>query len=211
VDFGSVEQSSAIEKLVKVSYAGRTNWRIVDVRSASEHLEVELTETGRSGGRVDYDMLIRLKPEAPAGLVQEQLTVVSDDSRNQTIPLIVVGRVSAALEVNPSSWFLGTLDPGQSATRKLVLRGKQPFKIVSVKCEDQRFEIDRAGGDEKKALHVIPVTFKAGNTPGQVNATIEIETDMGTGVATKCLTTGTIREPNGDAKSDSKGAAKNEP
>ena len=52
---------------MNVSYAGREDWEITDVRSANEHFEVELQETLRSGGRVNYDMIVRLKADAPPG------------------------------------------------------------------------------------------------------------------------------------------------
>ena len=75
LNFGDVDQFALAEKHVSVAYAGRSDWHIVDVRSANPHLEVELEETRRRGGRVDYDMLVRLKNDAPAGFFQDQLTV----------------------------------------------------------------------------------------------------------------------------------------
>ena len=69
MNFGDVDQYQPAEQTIKVSYAGRSDWRIVDVRS-SDHLRIgaELVETQRSGGRVSYDMIVRLKPECRPGI-----------------------------------------------------------------------------------------------------------------------------------------------
>ncbi|MFV1964425.1 MAG: DUF1573 domain-containing protein [Pirellulaceae bacterium] len=194
VNFGDVRQSSTAEKSIQLHYAGRSDWRIIDVRSASDHFEVELTETQRSGGRVDYEMLVRLLPDAPAGYFQDQLTIISDDSLRQAIPLAINGHVVSPLTVSPASLFLGILDPGESVTKPLVVRGTEPFRVLKVYCADGGFKFAKPENEEK-TLHVVQVTFTAGDSPGKVAQTIEIETDLGSGVVTKSLATATVREP----------------
>lgn len=194
LDFGEVASAQPAEKTVKVSYAGRSTWHIVDVRSANEHVEVELTETQRSGGRVAYDMLVRLKPDFPPGFFQDQLTIVTDDQKRQTIPLTIRGNVASLLTVSPASLFLGSLEPGETVTKQLFVKGQQPFKVVNIKCGDKAFEF-KAPPDEKKTLHVISVTYKAGPASGRVSETIEIETDLGEGAKATCLATGSVKEP----------------
>ena len=61
VAFGEVEQGRGAERTVSVSYAGRSDWAIVDVRSANPSFEVELTDGPRNFGRVTYTMLVRIK------------------------------------------------------------------------------------------------------------------------------------------------------
>jgi hypothetical protein len=198
VDFGDVKQFSAAEKSVKLSYAGRSDWRIVDVRSANHHFEVELSETQRYGGRVGYDMLIRLLPDAPAGYFQDQLTIISDDAQRRTIPIAVNGHVVSPLTVSPASLFLGILNPGESVTKPLVVRGTEPFRVLRVTCPDGCFAFPDPP-DEEKTLHVLQVTYTAGESPGKVAQNIEIETDLGSGAVTKSLATATVRKP-GDSE-----------
>ena len=114
VNFGEIDQShSAEQRKVGVTYAGRSDWKIVDVRSAGQHFEVELKETGRQAGRVTYEMLVRLKDNAPAGFFQDQLTVLTDDQQLKSIPLMIQGSVVAPISVSPAALFLGVLEPGQ--------------------------------------------------------------------------------------------------
>lgn len=191
VDFGEVDQFSSAERSLDLTYAGRANWKVVDVRSGNDHFEVKLNETQRGGGKVAYRMNVRLKDDVPAGHFQDQLTIVTDDSRLKSFPLIVQGNVVSPLTVAPSSLFLGVLKPGQSVTKQLVVKGKKPFRILKVECEDGCFEF-KTPGDKQNPLHFIPVTFTA-DSAGKISETIKIETDLGSGAVTTCIATATVR------------------
>jgi hypothetical protein len=197
VDFGSIDQGEKSERKIYVSYAGRYDWRIEDVRSANRHFEVELTETRRSGGYINYEMLVRLKDDAPAGYISDQLTLVTSDTGSRTIPLPVEGRVVSSLSVSPAALSLGTVSPGETVKKQLVLRAKTPFKVVDVRCAggDDCFEFNKP--TEAKTLQFIPVTFTAGTQPGKVVQTIEITTDMGDAKAT-CVATANVRADGDD-------------
>ncbi len=65
VDFGTVDQGTAAEQNLQVTYAGRDDWRILDAKTADPWYEVEMTETARGNGRVAYDLLVRMTKEAP--------------------------------------------------------------------------------------------------------------------------------------------------
>jgi len=191
INFGSLEQGAGGEAQVKVTYAGRENWNIVDVRSANSNFEVELSEPKRSRGQVSYMMTVRLKEDAPAGFINDQLTIVSNDARNQMIPLQVEGKVASLLDVSPASLLVGMLEPGQKVTKQLVVKSKQKFKVKDVSCENGSFQFKLPSDDQAKTLHLIPVTFTASDEPGHFSAKIRIETDLG--YTAECLATGSIR------------------
>jgi hypothetical protein len=135
---GDVEQGTQSEQTITVTYRGAMNWQIADVRSANTYLEVELGEAVRQPGVVSYKMTVRLKPDAPAGILQDQLTLVTNDQRMPTVVLPVEARVTPPLSVNPSPLLFGTLSPGQSVTKQLVITGKQPFRVLSVLADTER-------------------------------------------------------------------------
>lgn len=192
INLGQLEQGVGGEAEVKVTYAGRNNWTITDIRSANPNFEVELSDPVRSRGQVVYVMKVHLKPDAPAGYINDQLTLVSDDARNATIPLQVEGRVMSLLDVSPAALLIGTLDPGQQVTKQLVVKSKQKFKVTEVKCEDEDcFRFKLPSSDQAKTLHLIPVTFTAGDEPGQFSTKICIETDLG--YKCECVASGSIR------------------
>ncbi|MCA9145414.1 MAG: DUF1573 domain-containing protein [Planctomycetaceae bacterium] len=195
VNFGEVEQYNAAEKKLTVTYAGRSDWKITDVRSANEHFEVELAEKERSGGRVAYDMIVRLTNGAPSGYFQDQLNIITDDSGSKSIPVLVQGSVVSPLTVSPASLILGTLEPGQIVKKQLIVRGNRPFRILRIECSDGCFSFDPPG-QEPKQLHFIPVTFTA-DASGVVSQSITIQTDLGNGAIASCVAAGTVRDSAG--------------
>lgn len=192
IDFGAIDQGQPANKKVTVNYAGKDNWQIVDVRSANSSLEVELNELQRGGGRVSYEMTVFLKPEMPEGFFQDQLVLVTNDTRGGGVPLMVEGRVVPGLTVSPASLFLGVLQPGQSVTKQLVVKGRHPFKILDMRSSDPRLAFDVS--NQEKSLHIVPVRFKAGEEAEKIVAAIEIDTSLGSGGKARCNATGTIAE-----------------
>jgi hypothetical protein len=192
VEFGSIDAGEIGEKKIGVSYAGRDDWEIVDVRSANRHFEVELAETYRGSGRVSYDMLVRLKPDAPVGYIYDQLVIVTNDGGARNISLPVEGQVASPMTVSPASLFLGVLKPGETVTKRLVVRSKKPFRIVHVDCSNASFVFEKPD-EESKPLHFVPVVFRAGDEPGNVVQKIKIETDLGSGLCAECVATATIK------------------
>ena len=195
VNFGDIELSQPGQRKIQVRHAGRNDWKIADVRSANKNFEVELTEVSRSGGQVVYDMLVRLKPDAPAGHFQDQLSVVTDDSQLKTIGLMVQGNVIPLVSVSPSSLFLGVLEPGQSVTKNLVVKAKEAFQVECIECDDNdKLQFKSPSPDEKRNVYVIPVTFTAGDAPGQFSQKITIKTSLKGGAECNCIATATIRK-----------------
>ncbi len=178
VQLGSVDQGVPAVAKVSVEYAGRRNWKILEVKSGNPHILAKAVETGRGGGRVSYDLLVRLDRNAPAGYLNEHLILITNDGRSKQLPVRVEGRVRPAITVSPASLFMGVLRPGKAVTRQLVVQGKKPFRIISVTCEDDSLQLQASTGDAVKSLHVIPVTFIAGQRPGKLAKTIRIETDL---------------------------------
>jgi len=179
VQFGSVDHGTEAQRSVTVTYAGRRDWRIVDVRSANSHLSVKMDETTRRSGQVAYKLLVRLDDHAPPGRLHDYLMLVTNDRKSPQIPLEVEGTVESGIMVSPASLFMGVLEPGEKATKQLVVRSKKPFRILSVTCDGASFEFDTSSETVPKPVHVIPVTFIAGQHPGKVLQTIRIETDLG--------------------------------
>ena len=202
IDFGSVPEGSPAEAKMRVSYAGNDQWRIQDVRSASEFLSVDLKELRRGGGRVDYEMSVKLKPGAPAGVLQEQLTLISNASSRKNAPLSVEGQIISPLAVSPASLFLGILQTGDETSKRLVIRSKEPFRILNINYDQECLEITKPSGDTAKKVYLLPVKFTA-IKPGKVARTIEIETDLN-GAKVTCIATAAVKEapPTEESKAE---------
>ena len=190
-EFGDVTEGESAERKVSVEYAGRGDWKITDVRSTNLNYKVSLQETHRDSERVGYELGIQLKNTAPSGFFNNELTLVSNDPASQPIRLPVQGYVRPSLTVSPKSLSLGDVELGQKVSKQLIVRSKQPFRIVNVNCEDESFRFRKP--DMVRKTHILPVTFTALGNPGKVAKRIEIETDLGAGTTVECLATATIK------------------
>jgi len=177
IRFESIDQGQTAEQQVRVTYAGRSDWKVTDVRGASDDVEVELTEKQRFQGRVAYDLLVRMKDTAPAGYFNEQLVLVTNDGSNPRIPLRVEGRVVPQISVAPEALRFGDVVQGAAVPMKVLVRGKKPFKITGVESPSGAFDFKT--DDASSARHVVEVTFAPTHDPGPVKETIHIATDLG--------------------------------
>lgn len=177
VQFGSVSQGTAMKQRVSVSYAGRDDWRIDRVESANPFLEGQVSEVSRGGGQVKYDLWVTLKADAPAGYIQDQLILTTNDVNQQSarVPVAVEGVISPAISVRPMPLFMGVIETGQPVSKPLVVQGKTPFRITAVRSSDPRFQCKLPEG--AKSVHLLPITFDAKNSSGKITGKIHIETD----------------------------------
>lgn len=184
VQFGSVAEGTALARKVTVSYAGRSDWEIEKAESPNPHLETKLTKAAVTpAGQVTYDIEVELRPDAPAGYLHEYLTLVTNDRRPQYshVPLAVEGEVVPALTVRPSPLLLGVLSVGETVTRQLVVQGKEPFRVVKVECSDPRLTCPVPQTKEAKSLHLLPVTFTAGDAAEKFSGKLLIQTTLNSG------------------------------
>ncbi|HEX3727848.1 MAG TPA: DUF1573 domain-containing protein [Pirellulales bacterium] len=189
IDLGTIDVGTTVEKKLQVTYAGREDWKILDVKTADPHFEVEISELARGGGKVAYELLIRLTDDAPVGYIKDQLLLVTNDARDRELPVDMQARIVSDITIHPSQLFLGIVHPGQKITKKLVIRGKKPFKILEVQCADKSFLFEMP--KEAKSVHLIPVVFTAGADPGRIDQKISILTDQGS-MAQVCTAIGEV-------------------
>ena len=168
VDFGTVDVGSAAEKRVAVNYAGRNNWSVLQAK-VPDGLEADAVETVRGQGQISYELSVRLGKHVPPGYLQQQILLVTNDAQNREIPVDVEGHVVSEISVNPSSLFMGVVQPGQHVKKQLIVRGKRPFKIIGVRCDDASFDI--VADTQTLALHQLAGRFHGRRQRGQDHPT----------------------------------------
>jgi len=181
LDLGNVDLGKEAEKKVRVTHLGATPWEIKDVRSLNSNFVVSLSRPLHTGTQSVYDLTLRLKPDTPAGDLKGQLLLVTSDARAQQIPIDVEGRVVAEVTVSPQLLALGTVQPGKSVTKNVVVRANRPFKVTGVECGPDGC-ITCPVKETPAPVHILPVTFQAGDAAGKVERQLRITTDLGAGV-----------------------------
>jgi hypothetical protein len=197
VEFGSVYQgTSDAERRVTISYAGRSDWRILRIETNNPNFEIRAGESGRSGGQVSYELWLRLKENTPVGYIKDQLVLVTNDlnTRTSRVPVPIEAIIVPGVTVRPSLLVLGVVTSGQSVTKHLVVQGRNPFRIVRVDSADGRFQCHVP--EAANTLHLVPVTFTASGTPGNVSQTLRIQTDGASGTPLEVVVQARIVMPD---------------
>lgn len=184
IDLGSVGQGNKATKSVTVSQRGRNNWRISKIKSNSDYVDVDFKETHRSFGASNYEISVTLKDNAPAGFLFGEVTLETNESNGTQIPIPFSGKVVPPIEVSPGTLTLGPLAAGEKVTKKILVKAKEPFKILDVSCVDNNFEV--TADDTKKAIHFLSVSYTPDETQNaKTECVLQIDTDLAPGGVVK--------------------------
>lgn len=190
VRYGDVDAGETREIPVKISYAGRPDWAITDVRGSSEHLEVRMDPVVRNGRSVTTTLRVRLKNTAPVGELMDELTVVTNDPQSGSFNLPVSVRIMPPVAVTPKLVSLGAISHGTKVKQRFVVRGKSSFGIETIECDDARFTFQVPEG--KKQMHVVPFEFAGGEQSGPFRQTVTVVTDLGERLSAELEITGEV-------------------
>ena len=193
LEFAKLSQGESLTKSAKVLYAGRNDWEIVDVRSNRSWLIPRVKETSRGGGRVNYEIEVTVREDAPTGFFQDEILVMTNDRSMPRIPLRVAGQVDSALTISPQAIALGSVKPGQTITQKLIVLGRQPFRIESIRAEGWQVDLDPSA-EAKKTHIVMPKFTPSDELRGPLKSTVLIKTAGDDAVTAKALLTADVRE-----------------
>ena len=193
IEFSKLNQGESVTKSSKVMYAGRNDWEVVDVRSNFPWLIPTLKEASRGGGRVNYEISVTVREDAPTGFFQDEVLVITNDRSMPRVPLKVAGQVDRALSISPQAIALGGIKPGQSVTQKMILLGREPFTIASIEAEGWLIEFTPA--TEPKKTHILMTKFTPHpDSMGPLKSTIRITTSGDQSVTAKALLTADVRD-----------------
>lgn len=167
VRFGNVDFGAGAEMTTKIAYAGRSDWKIVDVKIGCQDLTATLKEMSRRPGLVDYELTMKLSPNAKPQRIRDLVTLVTDDAASPHVPLMVEGVVVPEFAVSPESVAIRALSPGQTTTVRVVIRGKKPFIIEDINCTEMKDCFQVKLGDKPNVLHVVDIEFIAPEKPGR--------------------------------------------
>jgi hypothetical protein len=194
VRFGDVDVGTSKTVDLKISYAGRKDWKINDVRGDVECLEVRLDPVQRQGTLTNYTLHIKLTDKATVGDILDELVVVTNDDKNETFSLPVSGRIVPPVSITPALVALGDVGKGKSAQQRLIVRAKRPFSVSGVDCEDERFNF--AIPDGSRTVHVIPFTFtgqlQGESDNGKLQQKILVRTSLGEGMSAETTVSGRV-------------------
>jgi hypothetical protein len=143
VSFGVVPRGQTPTQTIEVEYAGVLDWKVLEVAKTDAPLEATFKETYRRPGQVGYSVSVTLKPDAPPGIVKEELLLKTNDPASPLVPVLVEATLQAPLSVSPSVVSLGSLKVGAPVTRRVMVKGNgNPFRIVAVEGQGGGVQAD---------------------------------------------------------------------
>lgn len=192
VEFGKIDQGDSIAKTSQVLYAGRDDWQIVDLRSNQPWLLPSLRQISRGGGRATYEVTVKVREDAPTGYFQNEVVVLTNDKTMPRVPLRISGQVESALTIAPQSIALGSLKPGESVDKRLVIRGREPFTLESIHCDG--WDVDCDPTPVAKTTHILNARFTPTDVAGPQKVAVVITTAGERSVTAKALLTAEVRD-----------------
>jgi hypothetical protein len=133
ISFGVIQQGQKPQpQTLDVEYAGVLDWRVTEIAGHSYPVEATFKEQYRRPGQVGYRVTVSLKADAPSGALKCELFLKTNDPASPLVPVLVEATVQASLSVVPSNLNLGNLKLGESITKKVIVRGNKPFRVLAV-------------------------------------------------------------------------------
>jgi len=178
--FGQVPAGQKAESTVTVTYSGRQpNWGITEVGYRKELFDVAVARVNAPRGSTAYQVTATVKATAPAGPLDEQVVLKTNDPAAPALTLTVTGAVQAPLSVHPSDVvkFERGVEVGQKGSRAVTLQADKPFKVKAVEGQGDGVSVTLLPVQAKKAQ---PLTIDfSPDKVGVVKKVLTVKTDTG--------------------------------
>jgi hypothetical protein len=188
--FGVVPRGQPAVRDLVVRYFGQQPWQIVGpAPSEGVPFDVTYQESYRKPGQVGYIVRLTLKPDAQAGSLKGDLHLMTNDPNNRLVAIPYDVTVQAALAVLPDVARLGALPVGGEQSRKVLVRGNKPFRILAIDGQGDGLTVELPPA----ATPVQTLTIKFQPTqPGPVQRTLTIRTDLDGGASVTARVEATV-------------------
>ncbi|MBR5243960.1 MAG: DUF1573 domain-containing protein, partial [Thermoguttaceae bacterium] len=192
IEFGTTTQGKSVVKRAYLQYEGRSDWALIGVQKTNPGIRAEAREARRTATGVVYEILVELKANAEPGYIHDLLKFKTNDPDPATasIFLPIRGVVTAPLTAKPSYLQLGVVPKNTTVTKNLVVCGATPFQVLRVDSKDKRMSFLKT--DLSRTVHVIPVTFHAGDQTGAISETIVVATSQRNEAPLRVVATGYV-------------------
>jgi hypothetical protein len=179
IDFGMVSRAQAPTQVMTIDRINAPDWRFVRMVSASRALNAQLVESRRERASVSYTLTVGLKPDAPAGLIRDEIRLISNDPETASIPVLVTASVRGELTAAPSVLALGEVVSAAGAQGRFIVRASRPFAIRSIEGGGDGFSISPADAN-RKVTHIVKVAYRPdeGTTRGDIRHVFRVYTDL---------------------------------
>lgn len=178
IEFGQVPEGDSKVTKVTLDYAGRSDWKIERIESPLGFVQAQFEEVSRSNGRIQYKITAEVDPKAPVGFLQNHFILHTNDRRLKTVPVLFNGTIQPAIQFSPQNLSLGRVKPGEPISQRLVIKGRQPFRILDIRSDVAEIRFDPT--DQAKSAHLLNIVVapKRQQTEKKVQSHVLLYTDL---------------------------------
>jgi len=180
IDFGTVRPTGKLPSAaLTLTYSGgRGAWEIADMKTQTPLVRAVARELDRPGnGQVRWLITATLQPGLTNGFFKDEITLITNDSPRQTIPISVVANIHGALSVTPSIINFGQVRAGQSVSKVVRVRSSVPFTITKLEASRTDLKtVEQTTGSVPD--HTLSIALQAPATAGPYHAVVTIESDL---------------------------------
>ena len=97
LDFGAVNRGQTPQQVLTIDRYGQTGWRaerMVATSRLSQVIDAQLLPVASQQGQ-SYRLSVSLRPDAPAGLIREEIRILTNDPESPVIPVLVNAEIRA--------------------------------------------------------------------------------------------------------------------
>jgi hypothetical protein len=196
VNFGTVAQGAKATQSAALEYTGRSrdDWKVTGVVKPSGPIDVEVRPASVLRGwlGVKYQVIVSLKPDAPAGPLSEVVTLKTNDPTAPLVQVNVTGNVVAPLSLSTKSVQFGTVKVGETVTRKILVRASAPFRIQPVGDAGDGVSVDPFPA--RTPVQNVTIRFQP-TKPGPVRREVQLRTDLNGGATVSVTVEGVAEAP----------------
>jgi hypothetical protein len=180
IDFGTVRRSDKLPSaaLTLTYHGGKPGWEIVQMKTQSVKVRAVAERLNRTGGGLNqWTVTATLQPDLTNGYFKDEITLVTNDSPPQSIPISVVANIHSAVRVTPSIVNFGPVRSGQSVSKTVHVRSSSPFTITKLEAD----RADLAVVEQQTGSlpdHAVNVTIQGPAEPGPFHGVVTIESDL---------------------------------
>ena len=179
VDFGVVARGQTPSLVLSIDRVGMPNWRVERMASTCRAIDASLVETSRTGATVSYRLSVTLKPDAPAGVVRDEIRLISNDRDSPVVPVQITATIRGDLSASPGTLSLGHSTSAAGLQGKFLVRSSKPFTVKGVEGIGDGFKLS-VDDDTAKPLHILTLTYRPeeGKPRGELRRVFRVRTDL---------------------------------
>ncbi len=184
--FGQIPAGQKASQTLLVTYTGlQPNWKITEVGIPKELFDatVAVPPALPRGVKAAYEVTLTLKPNAPAGRLDEHIELKTNEPGSQAVLNVsVTGQVLAALSIvgGDQLKFQQGVEVGKKEERNVTVQAATQFKFTAVEGQGDGVTVTLLPVAPNK-VQVVTVTF-APEKPGPVKKVLTLKTDTGKSV-----------------------------